>query len=418
MNKRLFSGIQPSGNLHLGNYLGAIRQWIPLQDECEAFFSVVDLHAITVPQDPAELRRKTLEIAKVYLAAGIDPSKATLFVQSHVPEHTELMWILNTVARLGDLEKMTQFKDKAGLSSLRRDKDEFIKSSVDSLNSARGENDRLYQKVEESYSKLREWLETKNSDNGASILLDLSVHEGNFRKQYTSSMQALGSIVSLFVKMEDLYKDQRETIGVGLFDYPVLMAADILLYGAAVVPVGDDQVQHVELTRTLARRFNDRFGETFVVPEPRVMKEGARIMGLDDPTKKMSKSAASEYNYIALSDDPEQARKKIMKAVTDSGTEIAYQDDKPALRNLITIYSLLDGKTPEEIVSLYAGKGYADFKRDLAEVVASFLAGFQAKMSSISDEEAMSVLRAGAEKARAVASDKMRQVRERVGFLA
>jgi tryptophanyl-tRNA synthetase len=325
--QRLFSGIQPSGNLHIGNYLGAIRQWIPLQDEYEAFFSVVDLHAITVPQDPAALRAKTLEIVKIYLASGIDPSKATLFVQSQVAEHTELMWILNTVARLGDLEKMTQFKDKSG-------------------------------------------------------------------------------------------KSEKKTVGVGLFDYPVLMAADILLYDTAVVPVGDDQVQHVELTRTLARRFNERFGsEVFVVPEPRVMKEGARIMGLDDPTRKMSKSAASAYNYIALSDDPELARKKIMKAVTDSGVEIAYQDSKPALKNLINIYALLGGKSVEEIVSMYVGKGYADFKRDLAEVVAAFLTDFQAKLAAISDDEALRVLHEGAERARAVARTKMQDVREKVGFL-
>lgn len=327
MNQRLFSGIQPSGNLHIGNYLGAIRQWIPLQDEYEAFFSVVDLHAITVPQDPAALRAKTLEIVKIYLASGIDPSKATLFVQSQVPEHTELMWILNTMARLGDLEKMTQFKDKSG-------------------------------------------------------------------------------------------KSEKETVGVGLFDYPVLMAADILLYDTAVVPVGEDQVQHVELTRTLARRFNDRFGETFVVPESRVMRGGARIMGLDDPTRKMSKSAASAYSYIALSDDPELARKKIMKAVTDSGSAIAYQDDKPALRNLINIYSLLSGKSVEEIVSMYEGKGYADFKRDLADVVVSFLTDFQTKLATISDEEAFRVLHVGAEKARAVAKEKLRTVRERMGFLS
>lgn len=325
-SQRLFSGIQPSGSLHLGNYLGAIRQWIQLQDEYEAFFSVVDLHAITVPQDPAELRQKTLEIAKICLAAGIDPSKATLFVQSHVPEHTELMWILNTVARLGDLEKMTQFKDKSG-------------------------------------------------------------------------------------------KNEKETVGVGLFDYPVLMAADILLYGTAVVPVGDDQVQHVELTRTLARRFNDRFGETFAVPEPRVMREGARIMGLDDPTKKMSKSAASEYSFIALADDSETAKKKIMKAVTDSGSEIAFADDKPALRNLITIYSLLGDKSTDEIVAMYQGKGYADFKRDLAEVVAAFLADFQSKLAGISDDEAMRVLHTGAEKAHMVASAKMREVREKMGLV-
>jgi tryptophanyl-tRNA synthetase len=326
MNKRLFSGIQPSGDLHLGNYLGAIKQWIPLQDEYDAFFSVVDLHAITVLQDPVALRLKTLEVAKIYLAAGIDPGKATLFVQSHIPEHTELMWILNTIARLGDLEKMTQFKDKS-------------------------------------------------------------------------------------------VKSERETVGVGLFDYPVLMAADILLYDTATVPVGEDQVQHVELTRTLARRFNAAFGETFVVPEPRVMKEGARIMGLDDPTKKMSKSATSEYNFIALSDDPEKAKKKIMKAVTDSGTEIAHADDKPALKNLITIYSLLGNKNTDEIVAMYQGKGYADFKRDLAEVVASFLVDFQKKLADISDEEAMNILRAGAGKARAVASAKLKTVKDKIGFL-
>ena len=336
MKQRLFSGIQSSGNLHIGNYLGAIRQWTDLQDEYETIVCVVDLHAITVPQDPVALRARTLEIVKIYLASGIDPSKATLFVQSHVQEHAELGWILNTIARLGDLEKMTQFKDKSG-------------------------------------------------------------------------------------------KSEKETVGVGLFDYPVLMAADILLYDTAVVPVGRDQLQHIELARTLARRFNERFGETFVIPEGKVSKEGQLIMGLDDPMKKMSKSAASAYNYIALNDDPELARKKIMKAVTDSGSEIAYQDDpvksdaesdhgagpvqsdgasdhgagKPALRNLINIYSLLSGKNPQEIVAMYAGKGYADFKRDLAEVVAKFLTEFQA----------------GAERARAVASAKMKDVRDKVGFL-
>lgn len=360
MNKRLFSGIQPSGDPHIGNYLGAIRQWIPLQDEYEAFFSIVDLHAITVPQDPTELRKKTLEVAKIYLAAGIDPSKATLFVQSHVPEHTELAWILNTIARMGDLEKMTQFKDKVGIRT-------------------------------------------------------------NNRKEFVEMLKAEGKLSEFAEYLDDIEKKEgrkTETAGVGLFDYPVLMAADILLYDTAVVPVGDDQVQHVELTRTLARRFNDRFGETLIVPESRVMKEGARIMSLDDPTRKMSKSAASAYNYIALSDDPETARKKIMKAVTDSGSEIAYQDDKPALKNLINIYSLLGGNSTDGIVAMYAGKGYADFKRDLAEIVASFLADFQKRFAAISDEEAMNVLRTGAEKARAVASVKMKEVRERVGFLS
>lgn len=324
--QRLFSGIQPSGNLHVGNYLGAIAQWLPLQDEYEAIFCIVDQHAITVPQDPAALRQKTLEIAKIYLAAGIDPKKCTLFIQSQVPEHTELMWILNTIARLGDLEKMTQFKDKSA-------------------------------------------------------------------------------------------KDTRETTGVGLFDYPVLMAADILLYDTAVVPVGEDQLQHIELTRTLARRFNERFGETFRVPEGKITKEGARIMALDDPTKKMSKSASSEYNFIALTDDTDTIRRKIKKAVTDSGSEIVYSDEKPALKNLLNVYALFSGKTPQDIAAGYQGKGYGDFKTDLAEVVIGFLLPFQEHLAQISDEEALVVLREGAIKARVLASTKMLLVRERVGFI-
>lgn len=323
---RLFSGIQPSGNLHIGNYLGAIAQWLPIQDEYEAIFCIVDQHAITVPQNPETLRQKTLEIAKIYLAAGIDPKKCTLFIQSQVPEHTELMWILNTIARLGDLEKMTQFKDKSA-------------------------------------------------------------------------------------------KGDRETTGVGLFDYPVLMAADILLYDTAVVPVGEDQLQHIELARTLARRFNERFGETFRVPEGKITREGARIMALDDPTKKMSKSASSEYNFIALTDNADTIRRKIKKAVTDSGSEIVYSDEKPALKNLLNIYALFSGKTPQEVAASYAGKGYGDFKTDLAEVIIGFLMPFQERLARITDEETLVVLRGGAEKVRPLAFEKMRLVRDRVGFI-
>lgn len=324
--KRLFSAIQPSGNLHLGNYLGAIKQWLPLQDEYEALFCIVDLHAITVPQDPAELRRKTLEVAKIYLAAGIDPKKSTLFVQSYVQEHTELGWILNTIARMAELERMTQFKDKA-------------------------------------------------QKGGAS------------------------------------------ESGVGLFTYPVLMAADILLYDTNVVPVGKDQMQHIELARDLAERFNKKFGETFVIPEGRLSKEGQLIMGLDDPMKKMSKSAPSEYNYIALTDDADTVRRKIKKAVTDSGSEIVYADDKPALKNLINIYTLLSGKTPQAIEALYQGKGYGDFKADLAEVVVSFLTPFQERLAAISDEQVLAILKAGAETVKPLAREKMRQVYDRVGLI-
>ena len=324
--KRIFSGIQPSGNLHIGNYLGAIRQWVDLQESHDALFCIVDLHAITVPQDPVELRKKTLEIAKIYLASGIDSTKSTLFVQSQVSAHSELMWVLNTIARLGDLEKMTQFKDKS-------------------------------------------------------------------------------------------QKEGKETTGVGLFDYPVLMAADILLYDTDVVPVGKDQLQHVELARTLARRFNEKFGETFVIPEGKLSKEGALIMGLDDPTKKMSKSASSEYNYIALSDTPDQVRKKIMKAVTDSGSEIAYGDDKPALKNLINIYSLLSGETPDVIVAQFAGKGYGDFKKSLAEVVVGFLEPFQERLAKLDDDAVMKILADGKSKAETLAEKKFLEVKQKVGFL-
>lgn len=327
MVKRIFSGIQPSGNLHLGNYLGAIKQWVPLQDEYEVILCVVDLHALTVPQDSALLRQKTLEIAKIYLASGIDPTKAIIFIQSHVSAHTELGWILNTIARLGDLEKMTQFKDKSE-------------------------------------------------------------------------------------------KSEKETAGVGLFDYPVLMAADILLYDTAVVPVGKDQMQHIELTRTLAERFNNRFGETFVIPEGKLSKEGAHIMGLDDPSKKMSKSAASEYNYIALTDDADTVRRKIKKAVTDSGSEIVYSDDKPALQNLINIYTLLSGESVEVIQAKYVGKGYGDFKTDLAEVIVNFLTPLQERMATLTDEVVLTILRAGAEKVRPIAQEKLRQVYDKVGLIS
>ncbi len=327
MAQRLFSGIQPSGNLHLGNYLGAIKQWVDLQDDYEAIFCVVDLHAMTVPQDPEELRKKTIEIAKVYLAAGIDPKKSTIFIQSHIAEHTQLAWILNTLARMAELERMTQYKDK---------------------------------------------------------------------------MQKGGGAES----------------GVGLFDYPVLMAADILLYDTNVVPVGEDQLQHVELARTLARRFNERFGETFVIPEGKIKKEGARIMSLDDPTKKMSKSAASEYNYIALTDDAETVRRKIKKAVTDSGSEIVYSEEKPALKNLINIYTLLSGESVAALQAKYVGKGYGDFKTDLAEVIVGFLTPLQERMNALSDETVLTILAAGAEKVKPLAHAKMRQVYDKVGLIS
>ncbi len=326
MNRRIFSGVKPSGGMHIGNYIGAVKNWVKLQDDYESIFCVVDLHAITVPQDPETLKKRIIEIAKTYLACGIDPQKSIIFIQSHVPEHSELVWILNTIAKVSEMERMTQFKDKS-------------------------------------------------------------------------------------------QKGGRENASVGLFDYPVLMAADILLYDANIVPVGEDQLQHIEIARTLARRFNRRFGDAFVVPEAYVLKEGMRIMGLDDPARKMDKSAASEYNYILLTDAEEDVRRKIKKAVTDSGKEIVYRDDKPALKNLINIYSALSGKPVKDVEKKYSGKGYSEFKDGLADAVVGFLGPFQKSFFGISDEKVLDILKSGAEKVRPLAKNKFREVKQKIGFV-
>lgn len=328
--KIIFSGIQPSGDLHLGNYLGAIRNWVSLQHDYHSIFCVVDLHAVTVPQAPAELRRKTLQVAKIYLAAGIDPERSTIFVQSHVPQHAELMWLLNTITKTGELFKMTQFKDKAGI----KDQNEQMKS-----------------------------------------------------------------------------------VDAGLLNYPVLMAADILLYDSDLVPVGEDQSQHVELARDLAKRFNHNFGPTFKLPRPRLVKEGMRIMGLDNPQKKMSKSAGSKFNRIEILDSPDEIREKIRKAVTDSGNEIAYCDEKPAIKNLLHIFALTSNSQPEKLAEKYSSKGYKIFKDDLAESVISFLAPFQKSYHEIPDAEVKLVLQKGAQKAAASALEKIKQIKEKMGFL-
>lgn len=326
MKKHLFSGIKPSGGLHLGNYLGAILNWAKLQNEYDSIFCVVDLHAITVPQNSEMLRKRTIEIAKIYFASGIDPKKSTIFIQSHIPEHTELAWILNTIAKIPELEKMTQFKDKSA-------------------------------------------------------------------------------------------KEGRESASVGLFDYPILMASDILLYDTQIVPVGEDQLQHIELARTLAKRFNKRFGETFFVPEAYIQKEGMRIMALDNPQKKMSKSSQSEYSYISLLDSPDMVQKKIKKAVTDSGKEIIYNENKPALRNLINIFSLLVDKNPYEIEKIYKNKNYSDFKEDLSQEIIKFLVSFQKKFYQISDEEVLDILKKGAKKISPLANKKLKEVKEKIGFV-
>jgi tryptophanyl-tRNA synthetase len=322
--KRIFSGAQPTGGFHLGNYLGALRNWVELQHEYESFFCVVNLHAITFPQDPLGLAKKTREVARLYLAAGIDPQVSTIFIQSDVPEHAELAWVLNCMTRIGELERMTQFKEKG--------------------------------------------------------------------------------------------RQQRENKGVGFFDYPVLMASDILLYQTDLVPVGEDQKQHLELTRDLGLRFNRDYGETFRIPEPFIPKVGARIMSLSDPTKKMAKSDENPNGSIALLDDADTIRRKVKRAVTDSGTEIRFDETKPALVNLLTIYQILTQQTRPEIEEHFAGLGYAQLKGELADVVVEFLQPFQERVRNISDEELDRILEMGRERAARVAKVTMKEVKARMGL--
>lgn len=325
--KRVFSGIQPSGVSHIGNYLGAIRNWVNQQNLYDNIFCIVNLHAITVPVTRETLRENTIAMANTLLAAGIDPQKSILFVQSDVPEHAELCWILNSVTMYGELRRMTQFKDK------------------------------------------------------------------------TAGKEA-------------------DQVSAGLFGYPVLQAADILMYDTDLVPVGEDQKQHIELTRDVAQRFNSRYGETFVIPEADIKPEGARIMALDEPTKKMSKSAASPNSYIALTDDPDTIRRKVRRAVTDSGTDVVAGPDKPALTNLLQIYSLFSGTPIPEIEERYVGKGYGAFKQDLAEVIVQAIQPIQERIAELSADPsiALGVLKEGAERAREMAVRKMEQVRDRVGL--
>ncbi len=325
MKKRIFSGAQPTGRLHLGNYLGALKNWVALQDEYDSIFCIVNLHALTLPQNPKTLRQKTLDLARIYLAASIDPEKATIFIQADVPEHAELTWILLCTARMGELERMTQFKDKS-------------------------------------------------------------------------------------------QKGGRERSSVGLFTYPALMAADFLLYHTDLVPVGQDQKQHLELTRDLAERFNRDFGETFVIPEPYIPKSGANIRSLQDPAKKMSKSDENEAGAIFLDDDADTISKKIKRAVTDSGTEINFDETRPAIHNLLTIYQLVTGKTEQECVENFAGKGYGQFKGELAEAVVEYLRPFQERISAYDDAELNRILRTGAEKARSIASVTLADAYQKTGI--
>ena len=324
MAKRIFSGAQPTGNVHLVNYLGALRNWVVLQHEYESFYCIVNLHAITVQQDPKLLAAKTRDLARIYLAVGIDPQVSTVFIQSDVPQHAELTWVLNCVARVSELERMTQYKDKA--------------------------------------------------------------------------------------------QKQEENVSVGYFDYPVLMASDILLYQTDLVPVGADQKQHLELTRDIAIRFNRDYGETFRVPEPYIPKLGARIMSLSDPLKKMSKSDDDPNGCVMLMDDDDTIQRKFKRAVTDSGTEIRFDQTRPAINNLLEIYHLITGKTQEEVEDHFAGKGYAQLKGHLADATIEFLKPIQQRVKDISDDQLNQILQTGRDKAAAIAALTLKQVFNKVGL--
>ncbi|HEV8367973.1 MAG TPA: tryptophan--tRNA ligase [Pyrinomonadaceae bacterium] len=324
MAKRIFSGAQPTGNVHLGNHLGALRNWVALQHEYESFFCIVNLHAITVQQDPKLLAEKTRDLARIYLAVGIDPNVSTVFIQSDVPQHAELTWILNCVARMSELERMTQYKDKA--------------------------------------------------------------------------------------------RKQEENVTVGLFDYPALMAADILLYQTDLVPVGDDQKQHLELTRDLAIRFNRDYGEAFRIPEAYIPKVGARIMSLSDPLKKMSKSDDDPNGCVMLMDDADTIQRKFKRAVTDSGTEIKFDESRPAIYNLLEIYHLITGKTQPEVEEHFAGKGYAQLKGQLADVTIEFLQPIQQRVKGITDDQLDQILSKGRDKAAGIATATLMQVFDSLGL--
>ncbi len=383
MKKRIFSGAQPTGELHIGNYLGALKNWVALQEEYESFYCIVNLHAVTLPQDPKVLRQKTLDLARIYLAAGIDPAVSTVFIQSDVPEHAELTWVLSCIARMGELERMTQFKDKS----------QKVKVSV-----PLPDNTKSSQRI----------LEPKSPPQvGDSTIVDL-LKNLTPSKSYSNRIDEIATDFAV--------KARNASVGVGLFTYPVLMASDILLYQTHLVPIGQDQKQHLELTRDLAERFNRDFGETFVIPEAFIPPVGAKIQSLQDPAKKMSKSDENPNGSIFLLDDADTITKKFKKAVTDSGTEINFDESRPAIRNLLTIFQLLTGKSSDECVAHFVGRGYGHFKTELAEATIEFLRPFQDRVSNYSDDHLAAILKSGAEKARSIARKTLDDVYKKTGI--
>ena len=403
MKKRIFSGAQPTGNLHIGNYLGALKNWVALQDEYESFYCIVNLHAITLPQNPEILKQKTLDLARIYLASGVNPEISTIFIQSDVSEHAELAWILSCVARMGELERMTQFKDKSQKNVTYGD-NYFNKESNEEVNKTNlirllsGDNSQLIEAIDSDFARLFKTFE-------------------EIRRTLESLPQDSLAFKTYIKSIQQSIKKKAEKVGVGLFTYPVLMAADILLYQTHLVPVGKDQKQHLELSRDLAERFNRDFGETFVVPESYIPPVGANILSLQDPTKKMSKSDADVNGSILLLDDADTIVKKFKKSVTDSGTEIKFDQSRPAINNLLTIYQLMTNKTPEQCEANFADKGYGHFKTELATAVIEFLKPFQEKAKSYTDAELNEILKNGAEKARTIARETLQDVYAKMGIV-
>ncbi|HMT07400.1 MAG TPA: tryptophan--tRNA ligase [Pyrinomonadaceae bacterium] len=405
MKKRIFSGAQPTGELHIGNYLGALKNWVALQDEYEAFYCIVNLHAITLPQDPAKLRQKTLDLARVYLAAGVDPSRSTIFIQSDVAEHAELTWVLSCVARMGELGRMTQFKEKRQKSFGRgqsNQKDvEYYRSFVRQIEEAQGikfpASDDRFDGV------LGRYLSRIKKESMEKMLAGGDIPQSEFFDAFRTAIA-------------ELEEENEQQASVGLFTYPVLMAADILLYQTDLVPVGQDQKQHLELSRDLAIRFNRDFGKTFKVPEPYIPKAGASIKSLQDPTKKMSKSDENPKGSIFLTDDADTITKKIKSAVTDSGTDINFDETRPAINNLLTIYQLVSGKTAEDCVAHFEGKMYGQFKGELAEAVVESLRPFQQRIADYDDVSLRQILDRGAEKARSIAAETLTDVYQKTGI--
>jgi tryptophanyl-tRNA synthetase len=383
--KTVFSGIQPSGNLHIGNYIGAISQWVAMQKDYDSIFCVVDLHAITVPQDPKILREKVLEVTALYIACGIDPQKSHIFIQSENPNHSYLTWILNCFTSMGQLKRMTQYKDKGGANGAQKELKNYLEKI---LNQKISEMDEQYKSLEQT-----------------SFTAQMHLTKQDIIKEVLSASE----------------KAVEDFSSVGLFDYPVLMASDILLYQTDEVPVGEDQKQHVELTRDIAEKFNSKFGEIFKLPNPMIQKETARIMSLQSPTSKMSKSDKNLLGTINLLDTEEMIREKIKKAVTDSEPVIsgkAHGQGSGAVQNLLTIYSVFSGYSYNIAVQKVQGRSYGEFKQDLANLLVEKLKPIQEKYYEIrnNEQELRRILDEGRDFAISKSSKTLEEVKQKVGL--